>query len=103
MTATGETSWYEFAEAILEEASHVQQDSPWFAAATGGRPLITRRIIPITTEEYPTPAARPQYSVLASSLLTRTFGVKMGNWRTQLRLGFVTEREEPQEAAASGT
>jgi dTDP-4-dehydrorhamnose reductase len=103
MTATGETSWYEFAEVILEEASHVPQDTPWFASATGGRPLVTRRIIPIASAEYPTPAARPTYSVLSNKLLTRTFEVKMEDWRTQLRLCFAIEREAQQEAAALGT
>jgi dTDP-4-dehydrorhamnose reductase len=103
MTATGETSWYEFAEIILAEASHVPPDVPWFAAATGERPLITRRIIPITTAEYPTPAARPKYSVLSNELFTRTFEVNMENWHTQLRLCFATEREAQQEAAALGT
>ena len=61
LTAAGETTWYEFACAILEEE------------ATRGRPLITRRIIPITTAEYPTPASRPIFSVLSNShLLTPT-------------------------------
>ncbi len=101
MTAAGETTWYDFARAILEEASSMLQVMPWFAAATGGHPLITRRIIPITTREYPTPASRPTYSVLSNSLLTRTFGVRMEDWRTQLRLGFATERKAQQEVAAS--
>ncbi|MEY2419709.1 MAG: dTDP-4-dehydrorhamnose reductase [Actinomycetota bacterium] len=43
----GETTWYGFARAILEAAGH---DSS--------------RITPITTAEYPTPAARPANSVL---------------------------------------
>ena len=101
LTAAGETTWYDFARAILGEASSMPQGIPWFAAATGGHPLITRRIIPITTREHPTPASRPAYSVLSNSLLTRTFGVRMEDWRTQLRLGFATERKAQQEVAAS--
>jgi dTDP-4-dehydrorhamnose reductase len=101
MTAAGETTWYDFARAVLEEASSMPQGIPWFAAATGGRPLITRRIIPITTEEYPTPASRPAYSVLSNSLLTRTFGVRMDDWRTQLRLAFALECKAQHTAVAS--
>lgn len=101
MTASGETTWYDFASAILKEASHMTQGIPWFATATGGRPLITRRIVPITTKEYPTPASRPAYSVLSNSLLTRTFGVRLDDWRTQLRLSFATEREAQQKIVAS--
>ena len=97
MTATGETTWYDFAGAILEEASRISPDVSWFAEATRGRPLITRRIIPITTQEYPTPATRPAYSVLSNSLLTRTLGVKMDDWRVQLRRGFAVECDAPQE------
>jgi len=101
LTAAGETTWYDFARAILEEASSMPQGISWFAAATGGHPLITRRVIPITTREHPSPASRPAYSVLSNSLLTRTFGVRMEYWRMQLRLGFAAERKTRQEIVAS--
>lgn len=85
ITAAGVTNWYEFALAILEEAALVPPDAPWFKAATGGKPLIARRVIPITTPEYPTPARRPAYSVLSNSRLLRDFGIELPNWRSQLR------------------
>ena len=88
MTAAGATSWYEFAEAIMEKASQIPPNTPWMAEATGGRPLITRRIIPITTAEFPTPARRPAYSVLSNNRLARIFGFQMPDWRTQLHSVF---------------
>src|ERR1700683_4086129 len=38
MTSAGETTWYGFAKAILEDVSQMRQSAPWFAAATGGGP-----------------------------------------------------------------
>jgi len=88
LTAAGETTWCDFARAILEEAAHISPDVSWFAEATRGRPFLTRRVIPITTAEYPTPALRPPYSVLSNSRLIQTFGIRMPDWRTQLGLVF---------------
>jgi dTDP-4-dehydrorhamnose reductase len=96
LTAAGEATWCDFARAIIEEASRTPQRIPWFAAATGGRSLRARRIIPISTQQYPTAAARPSYSVLSNSLLTHTFDIQMQDWRTQLRGAFAVE-EGPQQ------
>jgi dTDP-4-dehydrorhamnose reductase len=41
-------------------------------------------VIPISTEDYPTPARRPGYSVLANRKLNETFGVRLSDWETQL-------------------
>ena len=88
MTAGGETSWYDFANAILEEAAKTPAGGPWFAAATSNLPLIARRVVPITTNEYPTRAQRPAYSVLSNARLNRTFSVQMPDWRKQLHSVF---------------
>jgi dTDP-4-dehydrorhamnose reductase len=93
VTAAGETSWCDFATAILEEAktaSHLQ----WFAEATNNLPIIARRVIPISTSEYPTPARRPPYSVLSNARLNRVFSVKLPDWRTQLASIFASSPEE---------
>jgi dTDP-4-dehydrorhamnose reductase len=87
MTASGVTSWNDFAKAILEEASKTQA-SPWFTYATNGLPLRPSHVMPISTEEYPTPARRPAYSVLSNALLAKTFGVELPDWRVQLRQAF---------------
>jgi dTDP-4-dehydrorhamnose reductase len=84
MTASGESNWYEFTQAILQEAAQSPQSTAWFQAATNGKELITRRVIPITTAEYPTPARRPAYSVLSNSKLNRVFGIQSPDWRQQL-------------------
>jgi dTDP-4-dehydrorhamnose reductase len=92
LTAAGATTLYEFACAIMDEAAQISPDVSWCAEATQGRPLITKRIIPITTAEYPLPASRPRYSVLSNSSLNQTFGIESAGWRTQLRLVFGLER-----------
>jgi dTDP-4-dehydrorhamnose reductase len=84
LTAGGAASWYDFATAILEEAAESPAPGPWFAEATGGQPLIARRIIPIPTIEYFTPARRPAYSVLSNARLSRTFSLQLPDWRRQL-------------------
>jgi dTDP-4-dehydrorhamnose reductase len=84
MSAAGVTTWYDFAQAILDEASHAPPDLPWLASATGGRALMAKRLHPITTAEYPTPARRPAYSVLSNSRLAQRFGVQLADWHTQL-------------------
>ena len=88
MTAGGETNWYEFAKSILELAASQSRPEAWLATATRGRPLMTRRIVPIATKEYPTPARRPLYSVLSNKRLNREFGVKLPDWEAQLRTIF---------------
>lgn len=88
MTAAGETTWYDFARAILEEAVSIPTTTPWFARATQGRPLISKRVVPIGTSEYPTPARRPAYSVLSNARLSNAFGLKLPEWRAQLQTAF---------------
>jgi dTDP-4-dehydrorhamnose reductase len=85
MTAAGETSWYNFARAILEKAPSISSDVPWFAAATQGRPLIAKRILPISSEEFRSPTRRPIYSVLSNSRLSQVFHIGLPNWNIQLQ------------------
>jgi dTDP-4-dehydrorhamnose reductase len=72
LAAMGQTSWHGFAEAI-------------FAGAVA-RGLLPRapEVVPITTAEYPTPAARPAYSVLDTSALRRDFDIELPAWETGL-------------------
>lgn len=70
LTSSGSTSWHGFAAGILRLSS--VQPKP--------------RLLPITTPEYPTPAARPANSVLANDKLLNTFGLSAGDWDDNLRL-----------------
>jgi dTDP-4-dehydrorhamnose reductase len=88
MTAAGETTWHEFAKAIVEEARSAKPAPPWLRSATNDRSLIVKQIRPIATSEYPTPARRPAYSVLCNARLSETFAVQLPNWRDELRFAF---------------
>jgi dTDP-4-dehydrorhamnose reductase len=42
------------------------------------------QLIPIRTDEYPTPAKRPQYSVLSNRKLFERFAVRLPGWQDAL-------------------
>lgn len=69
MAAPDSTTWAGFAQAIVAGA-----------ADTGARPHVAA----ITSEEHPTPARRPRWSVLDATLLRDTFGIQLASWREQL-------------------
>ncbi|MFM7218925.1 MAG: dTDP-4-dehydrorhamnose reductase [Nodosilinea sp.] len=73
-TNSGAISWYDFAVAILEEARVL------------GFPLKVKRVVPITTAEYPTAAQRPAYSVLSGQKTASLLGHPAPHWQTGLRL-----------------
>ncbi|HTT33911.1 MAG TPA: dTDP-4-dehydrorhamnose reductase [Methylomirabilota bacterium] len=84
MTAAGQTSWYDFASAILEAVPQIPSETPWFSIVTRRKPLAVKRIVPISTAEYPTLASRPGYSVLSNSRLVQKFGFALPDWQAQL-------------------
>jgi dTDP-4-dehydrorhamnose reductase len=72
-TDGGQSSWHEFAVAIQEEA-----------IALG----LLNKAIPISAigaNEYPTPAARPQYSVLDCSATREALNLHPAQWRVNLQ------------------
>lgn len=71
MTAAGEASWADFAEAIFEQSAQL-----------GGPSAIVKRI---ATADYPTAAQRPINSRLDSTQLERVHGVSLPVWRTSLK------------------
>ena len=68
-TGGGETTWFGFAKAIVEEARRVQRD------------VKLARMDAISTAEYPMPARRPANSRLDCTKLDRVFGWRMADWR----------------------
>ncbi|MFT3904942.1 MAG: dTDP-4-dehydrorhamnose reductase [Steroidobacteraceae bacterium] len=72
-TDAGVASWYDFAVAIAEEATPLG--------------LLSDRveITPIQTEDYPTPAARPAFSLLDKRSAIAAFGLQPQHWRQRLR------------------
>lgn len=85
MTAAGQTSWFEFANAIIEGVRRSPRRAAWLTEEIGDRPLLVKRISPIATRDYPTAARRPAYSVLSNALLKDTFGIELPDWRVQLK------------------
>ncbi len=71
LAASGQTSWHGFAEAIV--------------AAVPPSDRQCRRVEGIPTRDYPLPATRPACSVLSCEKLTRTFGLRLPEWRTSLQ------------------
>ncbi|NYI22332.1 dTDP-4-dehydrorhamnose reductase [Sphingobium indicum] len=70
MTASGEASWADFAEAIFASS-----------AEKGG---ATARVKRITTADYLTPATRPANSRLDCGLIAKAHGVALPDWRQSL-------------------
>ena len=67
-TNEGVCSWYDFTHAIF--------------ALSG---ITTCVLKPLHTAEYPTPAARPHYSVLDKSKIKHTYGLEVPHWLDSLR------------------
>ena len=63
----GVTSWYDFTKTIHRLAG-----------------ISTCHVRPLHTSEYPTPAARPHYSVLDKTKLKQTYGIEVPYWEESL-------------------
>ncbi len=63
----GVTSWYDFAVAVFD---YKRMDV---------------KVRPILTKDYPTPAARPPFSVLNKAKIRNAFGLEIPHWQRSLR------------------
>jgi dTDP-4-dehydrorhamnose reductase len=73
LTAAGATTWREFASRIVEHARAREH-------------IMVERVVPVTTEEFGAPAARPRSSVLDTSRAAAMLGVTLPDWQSQLAL-----------------
>ena len=73
-TDEGNITWCDFARAIQEEALE------------SGQLAKAIPINPVTTDDYPTAAARPSYSVLNNTKLAKLAGIEPTPWRQNLKL-----------------
>ena len=69
----GVASWYDFAIAIQKQALEA------------GILKCEIDITPIITEQYPTPATRPHYSVMDKTKTYDDFGVDAVHWQNELQ------------------
>lgn len=63
----GEISWHDFAEQIFEYSGY------------------NTKLNKIPSIEYPTPARRPQYSVLNKDKIVKSIGIEIPNWKQSLK------------------
>ena len=64
----GEVSWYDFAKAIFQISG------------------LKIKVNPIKTEAYPTPAQRPQFSVLDKSKIKQALQIEIPYWKESLKI-----------------
>ena len=76
VSANGHTSWHAFAEAIFA------------TIPDPGR--IVKRLVPISTADFPTPAKRPAFSVLSNQKIEFATKRRVPDWQEQLA-GCVTD------------
>lgn len=75
VTDIGETTWWEFAKEIKKQGIE--------------RGLIVNKecvVNSCTTEEYPTPAKRPAYSVLSKEKIQKELNIKLPHWKDSLNV-----------------
>ena len=67
-TNEGVASWYDFTKSIHRIAG-----------------IDTCKVSPLHTEEYPTPAKRPPYSILDKTKIKQAYGLEIPHWEDSLR------------------
>jgi len=74
LAPNGNTSWYGFSQYLLEEGQSI----------VDGLSRHSIDLNPIATSQYPTPAKRPQNSLLNTNKIRQEFGVVMPKWQVHV-------------------
>lgn len=72
LTAGGETTWFAFADAIVNYRSPINSGS-------------SPRLVPVPSEQYPTAARRPKNSVLSNDKIVNLLALVQPDWITCLK------------------
>lgn len=67
----GIVSWHQLAQQAIQSASRYEK-------------FRVEKIVPIKTDEYPTPAPRPAYSALDCTRFSASFGIETVDWKDSL-------------------
>ena len=73
LVASGETSWFEYANYIFEQAKNL------------GVNLAIQQVNPIPTAAYPTPAKRPHNSRLNNQKIQHAFQIYLPDWKVHVQ------------------
>lgn len=73
LVASGETSWFDYAQYVFEQAENI------------GLSLVVKKVNPIATTAYPTPAKRPHNSRLNNQKIQQTFHLVMPEWKVHVK------------------
>lgn len=74
LAPSGNTSWYGFAEYLLKKGQSIIDDLSSHSV----------NLKPISTSQYPTPAKRPENSLLNTNKIVQIFGVLMPAWEVHV-------------------
>jgi len=77
---SGDCSWFEFATDIINRFKE-------------SAPVKVGEILPIPTEDYPLPATRPKYSVLAKDKIIAATDIHLAAWQQSLA-GYLEQRQK---------
>jgi dTDP-4-dehydrorhamnose reductase len=70
LSANGRTSWHGFAEAIFNAVPDANR--------------VAKRVLPISTQDFPAPAKRPAFSVLSNDKIESATKRRVPDWQDQL-------------------
>lgn len=80
LSGSGYTNWHLFAEKIFQTAKALGYENAL------GKDLAIKKVLPIPTSEYPTPATRPLNSRMSNEKLKTVFQVVLPKWEDSLQV-----------------